>query len=216
MFGKIARRYDLANHVLSFGLDYGWRSRIARLVAQPRPQLVLDLATGSGDLALTLAKFCPQAKVVAADFCLPMLRQAQGKNVANLLAADGTRMPFAAETFDAVTVAFGLRNMSSYPFAIREFLRVLRPGGELYILDFSMPQNFLRAPYRLYLKKVLPQIAGWLTRERDAYAYLGESVEAFPSGHQMLNLLCEEGGINPSCRELAGGIVSLYRATKTP
>jgi demethylmenaquinone methyltransferase/2-methoxy-6-polyprenyl-1,4-benzoquinol methylase len=215
MFGKIARRYDLANHMLSMGLDYGWRTRIARLVAVHRPQLVLDLATGSGDLALTLARHCPKAEIVAADFCLPMLAQARLKNVPNLTGADGTRLPFAENTFDALTVAFGLRNMASYEASILEFLRVLKPSGLLLILDFSIPQNVLKLPYRLYLRHFLPRLAGLLTGEKCAYDYLGESIEAFPSGKQMTDLIANAGGVAPVSRQLAGGIVSLYEARKS-
>lgn len=214
MFGKIAQRYDLANHVLSLGMDYSWRRRIAKLVAQKQPRLILDLATGSGDLALELAKYSPQAEVVAADFCLPMLEQAKRKNVPNLTGADGTRLPFAEGTFDALTVAFGLRNMASYETAIREFLRVLKPGGELFILDFSMPGSLLRPAYRLYLRHILPHLAGWLTGEKAAYDYLGESIEAFPNGEAMTALIARRGGKAATATELAGGIVSLYRAEK--
>ncbi len=214
MFGKIARRYDLANHVLSLGLDYGWRRCMAKLVAAHRPRLILDLATGSGDLALTLAKHCPEAEIVAADFCLPMLAEAQRKNVPNLTGADGTNLPFADDTFDALTVAFGLRNMVSYEDAIREFFRVLKPGGLLLVLDFSMPTHFLKVPYRLYLRHFLPRLAELLTGEKCAYDYLGESIEAFPSGKGMTGLISQSGGASPSSRQMAGGIVSLYQARK--
>ncbi len=214
MFGKIARRYDLANHILSMGLDFGWRKRIGRILAKQQPRMILDLATGSGDLALTLARFCPNAEIVAADFCLPMLVQAQLKNVSNLMAADGMRLPFSDGTFNALTVAFGLRNMRSYERAVGEFLRVLVPGGTLLILDFSKPESLLRIPYRWYLRCVLPRIAEVLTGEKCAYDYLGESIEAFPSGTAMLRLIESAGGKDPTCIPLAGGIVSLYEAQK--
>lgn len=214
MFGKIATRYDLANHILSMGLDYGWRKRIARSLTEENPQLILDLATGSGDLALTLQKYCPKAEIIAADFCLPMLAQAKRKDVKNLTGADGMNLPFADNTFDALTVAFGLRNMSSYELAIREFFRVLKPHGDLFVLDFSMPGNFLRLPYRFYLRFLLPHIAGILTGEKHAYDYLGESIEAFPSGEKMTTLIDQQGGIRTIALQLAGGIVSLYRAKK--
>ncbi len=214
MFSTIATRYDLANHILSMGLDYGWRKKIGRLVAAENPRLILDLATGSGDLALTLKEHCPSAEVVAADFCLPMLAEAQRKNVPNLTGADGMRLPFADGTFDVLTVAFGLRNMESYSAAAREFLRVLKPGGKCFILDFSMPGPLIRPVYRLYLRFFLPRLAGWLTGERQAYDYLGESIEAFPAGEKMTALLLSQGAINPLARQFAGGIVSLYEAER--
>lgn len=214
MFGKIARRYDLANRVLSLGLDHGWRTRIGKILAGHDPKLILDLATGSGDLALTLARFCPKAEIVAADFCLPMLLEAKSKHVANLAAADGMRLPFAENTFDALTVAFGLRNMSSYAGAIREFLRVLKPSGLLLILDFSQPVPPLRPFYQFYLRNILPRVADALTGERGAYEYLGESIAAFPNGREMIALIEKTGGKNAAQQRLAGGIVSLYEASK--
>lgn len=214
MFGKIARRYDLANHLLSMGLDYGWRHKIGRELAALQPARILDLATGSGDLALTLQRYCPASEVIAADFCLPMLLEAKKKRVPNLVDADGTRLPFADASFDALTISFGLRNMVSYPAAIQEFLRVLRPEGRLMILDFSLPGGFLREPYRFYLRKILPSLAGWLTGEKSAYDYLGESIEAFPRGEEMCQLISSVGGKDADASELAFGIVSLYRAEK--
>ena len=140
IFSSIAARYDLANHLLSGGLDFFWRARAVRMVVRWEPSAVLDLATGSGDLALALQKALPQAHVVGADFCLPMLQVAARKGLRPLVAADGTKLPFAAGSFDAITVAFGLRNMESWPAALREMSRVLRPGGHLLLLDFSLPR----------------------------------------------------------------------------
>ncbi len=215
MFGKIARRYDLANHLLSMGLDHGWRHKIGRELSALNPSRILDLATGSGDLALTLQRYCPDCEVIAADFCLPMLLEAKKKKVPNLIDADGTRLPFADATFDALTISFGLRNMVSYEGAIEEFLRVLRPGGRLFILDFSLPGGLLRGPYRFYLRTILPRLAGWLTGEKSAYDYLGESIEAFPRGETMRQLITSVGGVKAGSTELAFGIVTLYRAGKS-
>ena len=214
MFGQIAHRYDLANHILSMGLDYGWRRKIGRILAGTGATNILDLATGSGDLAKTLAHHCPHAKIIAADFCLPMLAQAQKKSVPNLVAGDGMKLPFASGTFDALTIAFGLRNMSSYPDALKEFIRVLKPQGQLLILDFSFPENFIKIPYRIYLRHVLPHIAKILTGEKCAYDYLGASIEAFPSGQKMIELLKATGAHSAVAKPLAGGIVTLYQAEK--
>lgn len=217
LFGSIARRYDLANHLLSGGFDFWWRRRAARIVRSWEPQRVLDLATGSGDVALTLRRHLPPATlIVGADFCVPMMREAlkKGASHANLsmVAADGLALPFADASFDALTVAFGLRNMASWSGALGEMHRVLRPGGHVLILDFSVPPAPLRWGYRPYLHHVLPAIAGWLTGERDAYVYLGDSIEKFPSGAAMCSLLGATGFDEAKAERLTGGIVSLYTA----
>jgi len=214
LFNGIARRYDLANHLLSGGMDYLWRRRLARIVAGWEPRSLLDLATGSGDVALTLRRHCPRARIVGADFSLPMLREARRKGFDAVVAADGMALPFAPESFDGVTIAFGLRNMASWPGALREMARVLRPGGRVLILDFSMPAAPLRWVYRPYLHRVLPRIAGALTRDKSAYEYLGASIEAFPAGAAMEALLGEAGFTEARTRRWTGGIVSLYTARK--
>jgi demethylmenaquinone methyltransferase/2-methoxy-6-polyprenyl-1,4-benzoquinol methylase len=214
IFSSIAARYDLANHLLSGGLDFLWRARAVRMVKKWHPQSVLDLATGSGDLALAMQKAMPQAHIIGADFCLPMLQIAARKNLSPLVVADGTNLPFAEASFDAVTVAFGLRNMESWPGALREISRVLRPGGHLLLLDFSMPRPPLDAAYRLYLHHILPRFAGLLTGHRAGYEYLGESIESFPSGQAMLDLLGSARFSAPHAHPLAAGIVSIYTAEK--
>lgn len=215
MFSRIAKRYDLANALLSGGLDWFWRRRAARIVSRWRPARLLDLATGSGVLAATLARACPEALVIGADFCLPMLQQAQkGRGLRRLVVADAMRLPFGDGAFDAVTVAFGLRNMPSYLGALREMQRVVRPGGHLLILDFSVPGGWWRGLYRWYLHRWLPRIAGALSGERGAYEYLAESIERFPRGDDMRRLLAEAGFEDACAEELSGGIVSLYTAAK--
>jgi len=214
-FSSIAGRYDLANHLLSGGLDFLWRHRVSRLVAAAHPSRILDLATGSGDLAIALQKACPNAQVIGADFCLPMLEEARRKNVPHLVQADGLALPFRGSTFDAVTVAFGLRNMASWEKALSEMHRVLRPGGLLVVLDFSLPpKGPLREIYRLYLHRILPRIAGWTTGRAEAYEYLGESIEAFPRGSGMAALIGSCGFRCEPPRRMCFGIVSLYAARK--
>lgn len=213
MFDRIAGRYDVANALLSGGLDWFWRWRAAGIVRCWQPKRVLDLATGSGVLAATLARTCPEASIIGADFCLPMLRQAQKvRGLRQLVVADAMQLPFADGVFDAVTVAFGLRNMPSYLGALREGRRVLQPGGHLLILDFSVPGGWWRGAYRYYLHRWLPRIAGVVSGERDAYEYLAESIERFPRGDVMLRLLAEAGFEEARADELSGGIVSLYTA----
>jgi demethylmenaquinone methyltransferase/2-methoxy-6-polyprenyl-1,4-benzoquinol methylase len=143
-----------------------------------------------------------------------MLRVAADKGLSPLVVADGTRLPFADGSFDAVTVAFGLRNMESWPRALRETSRVLAPGGHLLILDFSMPRPPFAALYRFYLHRVLPRVAGALNSNRAGYEYLGESIESFPSGEAMCRLINENGFVEAHALPLAAGIVSIYTARK--
>ena len=214
-FAGIARRYVVTNHVLSLGTDVLWRRKTARLVATLKPKRVLDLATGSGDLALAIQSACPEAQILGMDFSVPMMREAQRQHFRHLIAGDGMALPVADDCMDLVTVAFGLRNMASWPRALREMARVLKAGGQLVILDFSLPQHpIMRAPYLFYLKQVMPRVAGLLTGKKDAYDYLCGSIEKFPSGVEMLSLLRDCGFAEARTIPLSGGIASLYIATK--
>ena len=136
------------------------------------------------------------------------------RGVAQTLVADALNLPFPDGGFDVVTVAFGLRNMADYPAALREMLRVLKPGGHLLILDFSLPNGLLRRPYRFYLHHILPRLAGWLTGQRDAYEYLGGSIEAFPAGAAMTALLESCGFGETRATPLTGGVVSIYQGSR--
>lgn len=214
MFQRVARRYDLANHLLSAGLDFSWRARAAGMVQEWNPRRVLDLATGSGDLALTIAQKLPQAEVTGADFCPEMLEQAKAKGLARTVVADALHLPFPDASFDAVTVAFGLRNMADWDAALAEIARVLAPGGHLLVLDFSLPRGRLRPIYRAYLHHVLPLVAGLLTGEKQAYDYLGASIEKFPAGAEMIALLERNGFRSASAERLTGGVASMYLARK--
>jgi demethylmenaquinone methyltransferase/2-methoxy-6-polyprenyl-1,4-benzoquinol methylase len=213
-FSVIARRYDFANHLLSCGFDFLWRSSAARHVAGWKPQRILDLATGSGDLALTLRRACPGSTVVGADFCRPMLLEAQRKQQTLLVECDALHLPFRPQSFDAVTIAFGLRNMENWKAALVEINRVLRPGGHLLILDFSIPTGFTRGIYRFYLHNILPSVAAWVTRERTAYSYLAESIEAFPQGNTMVELIEGAGFREGKFQPLHTGIVTIYTAAR--
>lgn len=214
MFGRIARRYDLANHLLSGGADFFWRRRAAKIVAAWKPRDVLDLATGSGDLALAVHHRLPEAKITAADFSREMLEIARNKGVANTVVADALRLPFADASFDVVTVAFGLRNMADWDRALAELARVLRSAGHLLVLDFSLPTGALRPAYRFYLHRCLPLFASLVTGQKSAYDYLGGSIEKFPSGPAMLELIERNGFTNASAEPLTGGIATIYTAQK--
>lgn len=209
-FARIADRYVLTNHVLSCGMDLWWRQVVSRRIRGWNPKRLLDVASGTGDLALKLQKTCPDCEVIASDFCPEMLAHAASRGVRQTLVADALALPFPDADFDVVTVAFGLRNMADYPKALREMRRVLKPGGHLVILDFSLPKGILRAPYRFYLHRILPRMAGWLTRQQDAYEYLGGSIEAFPAGKDMLTLLESCGFTDADATPLTFGVVSLY------
>jgi demethylmenaquinone methyltransferase/2-methoxy-6-polyprenyl-1,4-benzoquinol methylase len=212
-FARIADRYVLTNHVLSGGMDIWWRKVVTARVRDWEPRRVLDVASGTGDLALEIQTQCPQCEVVASDFCAEMLAHASNRGVRKTLVADALQLPFPDREFDVVTVAFGLRNMADYPAGLREMKRVLKPGGRLVILDFSLPKGILRGPYRWYLHHVLPHMAGWLTGQKDAYEYLGGSIEAFPSGQGMLDLLGSCGFKDSSATPLTFGVVTVYQAS---
>ena len=214
-FSSIAPRYVLANHVLSMGIDVLWRKQVAGIVHQLEPKKLLDLATGTGDLALAIGKACPETEIVAADFCPEMLEIAKEAGVENTMVADAMNLPFEDGEFDVVTVGYGLRNMESWEGAAREMGRVLKPDGTLVILDFSIPQNMLRGPYRFYLHNVLPKVAGAIAGNRDAYEYLSKSIEKFPSGPAMQELLSGAGYAETRWIPLTGGISSIYVASKT-
>jgi len=215
MFGRIARRYDLANHLLSGGADFWWRRRAAKTVQAWRPRRVLDLATGSGDLALALQGRLPEATITGADFSPEMLAVAKRKGVRETVLADALSLPFGDESFDCVTVAFGLRNMADWSLALREMRRVLRSSGHLLILDFSLPAGSLRPAYRFYLHRCLPRMASLVTGQKEAYDYLGGSIEKFPSGDKMIQLIEENGFASGAAHSLTGGIATIYTAEKS-
>lgn len=214
-FSKIADRYVLTNHVLSMGTDILWRKRVGQIVMEWAPEKILDVATGTGDLALELQRVCPDAELIASDFCPEMLAHASRRGVENTQVVDAMNMPFEDGSCDLLTVAFGLRNMSSYPGALKEMARVIRPGGHLLVLDFSKPEGMLGKPYDFYLNKVLPKIAGVLTGEEGAYSYLAGSIGDFPSGKAMCRLIDGQGFVEARCEALSGGIASIYTATRS-
>lgn len=221
MFAGIARRYDLLNHLLSANIDRRWR----RLVADKlRPALgagtrTLDVACGTGDLALTLAE-AGQTRVTGLDFCRPMLEVATRKarerqRKIPFIEADALRLPFASETFDVVTIAFGLRNLASVEGGLRELLRVLKPGGQVAILEFSRPVvPGFRALFQFYFSHVLPRIGGLVSGSRGAYEYLPDSVSRFPDQKRLLELMREVGFAEVSYQNLTGGIAALHMGVR--
>jgi demethylmenaquinone methyltransferase / 2-methoxy-6-polyprenyl-1,4-benzoquinol methylase len=216
MFGSIARRYDLANHLLSCGIDFYWRRRAAEIVADWRPQRVADLATGTGDLALALQKKLPDAGIVGVDFLPEMLDLAQRKGVRQVVLADAMSLPFDDASFDCVSIAFGLRNLENWAAALAEMSRVLKSNGHLLVLEFSLPTTpILRAMYRFYLHRCLPLLGSLLTGTKSAYDYLGDSIEEFPGGSAMCELMGKNGFARPTFEPVTGGIVTIYTAQKS-
>jgi demethylmenaquinone methyltransferase/2-methoxy-6-polyprenyl-1,4-benzoquinol methylase len=215
MFGSIAPRYDLANHLLSCGFDFHWRKRAAQIVAGWNPNAIVDLATGTGDLALALAKALPKSEIIGADFSEEMLAVAKAKGVRRIMIADALALPFANRSFDCLTIAFGLRNIKDWSAALREMSRILITNGHVLIMEFSLPSmSFLRAIYRFYLHRMLPIFGAFLTQKKTAYDYLGESIEQFPGGDALLRLIEANGFRNAAAEPLTGGIVTIYTATK--
>ena len=213
MFGAIARRYDLANHTLSCGTDFYWRKCAANIVASWQPGKIVDLATGTGDLALALQKKLPDAAVTGVDFVPEMLELAQRKGVRQTIVADAMQLPFSDGSFDCVTIAFGLRNMENRGSALAEMSRVLGRDGHLLVLEFSLPTRpIVRAIYRLYLHRCLPLLGSLLTRKKSAYDYLGDSIEEFPSGRAMIDLIEASGFRHATFQPLSYGIATIYTA----
>jgi demethylmenaquinone methyltransferase/2-methoxy-6-polyprenyl-1,4-benzoquinol methylase len=215
MFGAIARRYDLANHLLSCGCDFYWRKRAAEIVAGWNPKQIVDLATGTGDLALVLEKRMTDAEITAADFSEEMLAIAKQKGVRHTMLADILALPFADRSFDCATIAFGLRNVQDWNAGLREIARVIRDQGHVLVLEFSLPRlSMLRAAYRFYLHRCMPVIGAILTKKKNAYDYLGDSIEQFPNGAAMLRLMEANGFTDAKAEPLTGGIVTIYTGTK--
>jgi len=213
MFGAIATRYDLANHMLSCGIDFYWRTRAANMVARWRPGKIVDLATGTGDLALVLQTKLPNAEVTGVDFAPEMLELAQRKGVRQTMLADAMNLPFRDASFDCVTIAFGLRNMRDWRGALTEMSRVLRPDGHLLVLEFSLPTIWIvRTIYQFYLHWCLPLLGSLLTGKKSAYDYLGDSIEQFPSGRAMSDLIEASGFRHATAQPLSYGIATIYTA----
>ena len=224
MFGRIAPRYDLLNHLLSLDVDKVWRRRVARkfsaILHNPTAR-VLDLCCGTGDLALAFRKEAPAgAEIMACDFVPEMLARARAKAAAlgagvTIVEADALALPFAEGSFDLVSCSFGFRNLSNYERGLLEIFRVLKPGGIAAILEFADPRGKLFGSlYRFYFRRVLPRLGGLISGNGSAYTYLPSSVSKFPSPEALQALLERTGYIEARFARWTGGIVTLHTARK--
>jgi demethylmenaquinone methyltransferase/2-methoxy-6-polyprenyl-1,4-benzoquinol methylase len=222
MFAEIAPRYDLLNHMLSFNIDRGWRKALMEALAPVLRQHdanVLDLCCGTGDVLLALEQ-ASHARVMGADFCHPMLVAAHRKalrqnRAARLIEADAMVLPLASESVDAISLAFGFRNLSNYRAGLAEFQRVLKPGGMLAILEFSHPRSVIvRSAYGLYSRLLLPLAGGIISGSRRAYTYLPESIEKFPRADELKQMMAGAGFSPVQVRELSGGIAALHTGVR--
>ena len=220
MFSSIAPRYDLLNHVLSMNVDRLWWRRAARTFAQvlQRPRArVLDLCCGTGDMGLAIRRQNAGPEIIGADFAHPMLRIANQKTTGKkfaLVEADALRLPLRDACVDLVVSAFGFRNLANYDAGLREILRVLRPEGEVGILDFGNPKGALGLLYGFYFRRVLPKLGTMISGVRGPYAYLPASVERFPEPQEMLDRMRDAGFREPNWTPYTFGIAGLYRGKK--
>lgn len=211
-FSRIAIPYDFFNHFFSMGIDLYWRRQLTLAVKRQNPELTLDLATGTGDVALALKKM--KLSVIGFDFCQPMLEIAQKKKFTSVSGADAHRLPLANQTVDAVTIAFGYRNFTDKSCVLEELRRVLKPGGKLYILEFSQPSLWIRPFYYFYLDRMMPVITGVFCNEKSAYKHLSSSVMAFPAAQQFKLFLQNHAFKSVSFKSMTFGTVALHVACK--
>ncbi len=222
MFATIAARYDLLNHLLSGNIDKRWRRIVARelsSVLSNRETRILDVACGTGDLSLQLLE-SGEARIVGLDFCRPMLEIAAAKSLRSeaslpFIEGDALNLPFHDCSFGAVTIAFGLRNLSSVELGFKELFRVLQPGGRVAVLEFSKPKApVLRSLFRIYFTKLLPLFGGLVSGSRSAYEYLPDSVSRFPDQDELVAMMKQAGFAEVSYQNLTGGIAALHLGTR--
>ena len=221
MFNNISKRYDLLNHVLSLGIDILWRKKAIKMLKPENPQLILDVATGTGDFAIEALALNPQ-KVIGVDISEGMLEMGKKKisklgleDKIELKMGDSEKLLFEDNKFDAVIVSFGVRNFEDLEAGLSDMHRVLKPGGTTVIVEFSKPEAFpFKQGYNFYFKSILPLIGKIVSKDNSAYTYLPESVQQFPYGNEFLDILKKVGFKEAKCKPLTFGISSIYIAKK--
>lgn len=221
MFDSISERYDFLNHVLSMNIDKGWRKQVVKIAAAENPKQILDVATGTGDLAIALTKANPE-KITGIDISNGMLevgrKKIAGKELSPIITlqqADSENLPFEDNSFDIVTVAFGVRNFENLEKGLSEIRRVLRPGGKALVLEFSQPTGFpFKQVYKFYFKNILPTIGKAISKDSSAYTYLPESVNVFPHGKQFTEILENVGFKQTKFKPVTFGVATIYEAVK--
>ncbi|MBN4057818.1 bifunctional demethylmenaquinone methyltransferase/2-methoxy-6-polyprenyl-1,4-benzoquinol methylase UbiE [Olleya sp. AH-315-K02] len=221
MFDTISNEYDNLNRIISFGFDIKWRKKVVEIVANQHPETILDVATGTGDLAINLTK-TNASKIIGLDISEGMLNIGRQKlikkkleNTIDLVLGDSENLPFEDNSFDAITVAFGIRNFENLEKGLSEILRVLKPNGIFVILETSVPAKTpFKQGYKFYTKSILPIIGKLFSRDKAAYSYLSESASVFPYGESLNNILHNIGFINAKALPQTFGVATIYKATK--
>ncbi|CAA0218848.1 bifunctional demethylmenaquinone methyltransferase/2-methoxy-6-polyprenyl-1,4-benzoquinol methylase UbiE [Tenacibaculum maritimum] len=221
MFNNISKDYDGLNRVISFGIDISWRKKVVALVGKNNPKKILDIATGTGDLAIMLAKTNPD-KIIGLDISEGMLEVGKQKilnaklaDTIEMVVGDSENMPFNNDTFDAITVSFGVRNFENLDKGLKEIKRVLKPGGTFVVLETSNPTKFpFKQGYQFYTSFILPFIGKLFSKDKVAYSYLSESANSFPFGKEFNNILEKNGFKNAKNQPVTFGVASIYTSTK--
>lgn len=221
MFDNISGNYDNLNRVISFGSDINWRKKVIKIVSEKQPKNILDIATGTGDLAIMMASLNPK-KIIGLDISAGMLDVGRKKiskksleTVIDMVLGDSENMPFDDNSFDAITVAFGIRNFENLEKGLAEILRVLKPGGVFVILETSVPKKFpFKQGYHVYTHYIMPTIGKLFSRDKSAYAYLSESANHFPYGEALNNILKKIGFIDLKALPQTFGVATIYSASK--
>lgn len=221
MFNNIAKSYDILNSLLSFNIDKWWRKKFIQNIRYKNPKYILDVATGTGDIPIEIAKKNINSKIIGFDISHNMIQIAKNKinkiklqDHISFIRADVDMLPFSNNTFDIVTVAFGIRNFENLQKSFSEILRVLKKNGELHILEFSTPKNFMKYIFKFYLSYILPKIGYLISKDLNAYSYLSNSINLFPYGEQLKKILKNIGYHNIKYQKLTCGIVTLYKGVK--